>query len=91
LTSQSDYETAVAEVHIAKQRISVKVKLFSLKGARVCSPLQKVKYKDKQKEFWCFDILPPVGQNNISVKISSPKHSQLKTFLECIRDSISEE
>jgi hypothetical protein len=81
---QSEYDIAVIETQ-ARRPVSVKVKQFSLQGARIQNDWQGpqiVKYKNKVHP-WKFICILPVAGNPI--KISSPNLSQLKPVHEGIR------
>jgi len=82
--SQSEYDIAVIETQ-ARRPVSVKVKQFSLQGARIQNDWQgpqMVKYKNKLHP-WKYIVVLPVARNPI--KISSPNLSQLKPVHEGIR------
>eukprot|EP00547_Thalassionema_nitzschioides_P001116 CAMPEP_0194212710 /NCGR_PEP_ID=MMETSP0156-20130528/12747_1 /TAXON_ID=33649 /ORGANISM="Thalassionema nitzschioides, Strain L26-B" /LENGTH=662 /DNA_ID=CAMNT_0038940583 /DNA_START=83 /DNA_END=2071 /DNA_ORIENTATION=+ len=82
--SKSEYDIAVIETQ-ARRPVSVKVKQFSLQGARVQNDWQgpqMVKYKNKLHP-WKYIVILPVARNPI--KISSPNLSQLKPVHEGIR------
>jgi hypothetical protein len=81
---QSEYDIAVIETQ-ARRPVSVKVKQFSLQGARIQNDWQgpqMVKYKNKLHP-WKYIVVLPVARNPI--KISSPNLSQLKPAHEGIR------
>lgn len=81
---QSEYDIAVIETQ-ARRPVSVKVKQFSLQGARIQNDWQgpqMVKYKNKLHP-WKYIVVLPVSRNPI--KISSPNLSQLKPVHEGIR------
>lgn len=81
---QSEYDIAVIETQ-ARRPVSVKVKQFSLQGARIQNDWQgpqMVKYKNKLHP-WKYIVILPVARNPI--KISSPNLSQLKPVHEGIR------
>lgn len=81
---QSEYDIAVIETQ-ARRPISVKVKQFSLQGARIQNDWQgpqMVKYKNKLHP-WKYIVILPVSRNPI--KIASPNLSQLKPVHEGIR------
>ncbi|GAX22831.1 hypothetical protein FisN_24Lh115 [Fistulifera solaris] len=82
--SKSEYDIAVIETQ-ARRPVSVKVKQFSLQGARIQNDWQgpqMVKYKNKLQP-WKYIVVLPVARNPI--KISSPNLSQLKPVHEGIR------
>jgi len=82
--SKSEYDIAVIETQ-ARRPVSVKVKQFSLQGARVQNDWQgpqMVKYKNKLHP-WKYIVILPVSRNPI--KISSPNLGQLKPVHEGIR------
>merc|ERR1719491_2428968 len=82
--SKSEYDIAVIETQ-ARRPVSVKVKQFSLQGARIQNDWQgpqMVKYKNKLHP-WKYIVGLPVARNPI--KISSPNLSQLKPVHEGIR------
>ncbi|KAL3786198.1 LOW QUALITY PROTEIN: hypothetical protein HJC23_001274 [Cyclotella cryptica] len=82
--SKSEYDIAVIETQ-ARRPISVKVKQFSLQGARIQNDWQgpqMVKYKNKLHP-WKYIVVLPVSRNPI--KIASPNLSQLKPVHEGIR------
>ena len=82
--SKSEYDIAVIETQ-ARRPVSVKVKQFSLQGARIQNDWQgpqMVKYKNKLQP-WKYIVCLPVARNPI--KISSPNLSQLKPVHEGIR------
>jgi hypothetical protein len=82
--SKSEYDIAVIETQ-ARRPVSVKVKQFSLQGARVQNDWQgpqMVKYKNKLHP-WKYIVCLPVARNPI--KISSPNLAQLKPVHEGIR------
>eukprot|EP00560_Eucampia_antarctica_P000482 CAMPEP_0197833664 /NCGR_PEP_ID=MMETSP1437-20131217/19746_1 /TAXON_ID=49252 ORGANISM="Eucampia antarctica, Strain CCMP1452" /NCGR_SAMPLE_ID=MMETSP1437 /ASSEMBLY_ACC=CAM_ASM_001096 /LENGTH=699 /DNA_ID=CAMNT_0043437851 /DNA_START=36 /DNA_END=2135 /DNA_ORIENTATION=+ len=82
--SKSEYDIAVIETQ-ARRPVSVKVKQFSLQGARIQNDWQgpqMVKYKNKMHP-WKYVVVLPVSRNPI--KISSPNLSQLKPAHEGIR------
>jgi len=82
--SKSEYDIAVIETQ-ARRPVSVKVKQFSLQGARIQNDWQgpqMVKYKNKLHP-WKYIVVLPVARNPI--KISSPNLSQLKPVHEGIR------
>lgn len=82
--SKSEYDIAVIETQ-ARRPVSVKVKQFSLQGARVQNDWQgpqMVKYKNKLHP-WKYIVVLPVARNPI--KISSPNLAQLKPVHEGIR------
>jgi len=82
--SKSEYDIAVIETQ-ARRPVSVKVKQFSMQGARVQNDWQgpqMVKYKNKLHP-WKFIVVLPVSRNPI--KISSPNLTQLKPVHEGIR------
>lgn len=82
--SKSEYDIAVIETQ-ARRPVSVKVKQFSMQGARIQNDWQgpqMVKYKNKLHP-WKFIVVLPVARNPI--KISSPNLSQLKNVHEGIR------
>lgn len=82
--SKSEYDIAVIETQ-ARRPVSVKVKQFSLQGARVQNDWQgpqMVKYKNKLHP-WKYIVILPVSRNPI--KISSPNLAQLKPVHEGIR------
>lgn len=81
---QSEYDIAVIETQ-ARRPVSVKVKQFSLQGARIQNDWQgpqMVKYKNKLHP-WKYIVVLPVARNPI--KISSPNLSSLKPVHEGIR------
>ena len=81
---QSEYDIAVIETQ-ARRPVSVKVKQFSLQGARIQNDWQgpqMVKYKNKLHP-WKYIVVLPVSRNPI--KVSSPNLSQLKPVHEGIR------
>lgn len=82
--SKAEYDIAVIETQ-ARRPVSVKVKQFSLQGARIQNDWQgpqMVKYKNKLHP-WKFIVVLPVSRNPI--KISSTNLSQLKPVHEGIR------
>ena len=82
--SKSEYDIAVIETQ-ARRPVSVKVKQFSLQGARIQNDWQgpqMVKYKNKLHP-WKYIVILPVARNPI--KISSPNLSHLKPVHEGIR------
>jgi PDZ domain len=82
--SKSEYDIAVIETQ-ARRPVSVKVKQFSLQGARIQNDWQgpqMVKYKNKLHP-WKYIVVLPVARNPI--KISSPNLAQLKPVHEGIR------
>jgi len=82
--SRSEYDIAVIETQ-ARRPVSVKVKQFSLQGARIQNDWQgpqMVKYKNKLHP-WKYIVVLPVSRNPI--KISSPNLVQLKPVHEGIR------
>jgi len=82
--SKSEYDIAVIETQ-ARRPVSVKVKQFSLQGARVQNDWQgpqMVKYKNKLHP-WKYIVVLPISRNPI--KISSPNLGQLKPVHEGIR------
>merc|ERR1712113_255817 len=82
--SKSEYDIAVIETQ-ARRPVSVKVKQFSLQGARIQNDWQgpqMVKYKNKLHP-WKYIVVLPVSRNPI--KISSPNLGQLKPVHEGIR------
>ena len=82
--SKSEYDIAVIETQ-ARRPVSVKVKQFSLQGARIQNDWQgpqMVKYKNKLHP-WKYVVVLPVARNPI--KISSPNLAQLKPVHEGIR------
>lgn len=82
--SKSEYDIAVIETQ-ARRPVSVKVKQFSMQGARIQNDWQgpqMVKYKNKLHP-WKFIVVLPVSRNPI--KISSPNLTQLKPVHEGIR------
>lgn len=82
--SKSEYDIAVIETQ-ARRPVSVKVKQFSLQGARIQNDWQgpqMVKYKNKLHP-WKYIVVLPVARNPI--KISSPNLTQLKPVHEGIR------
>mmetsp|Transcript_15342 Transcript_15342/g.31333 ORF Transcript_15342/g.31333 Transcript_15342/m.31333 type:complete len:763 (+) Transcript_15342:344-2632(+) len=82
--SKSEYDIAVIETQ-ARRPISVKVKQFSLQGARVQNDWQgpqMVKYKNKLHP-WKYIVILPVSRNPI--KIASPNLTSLKPVHEGIR------
>lgn len=82
--SKSEYDIAVIETQ-ARRPVSVKVKQFSLQGARIQNDWQgpqMVKYKNKLHP-WKYIVVLPVSRNPI--KISSPNLAQLKPVHEGIR------
>jgi hypothetical protein len=81
---KSEYDIAVIETQ-ARRPVSVKVKQFSLQGARIQNDWQgpqMVKYKNKLHP-WKYIVVLPVARNPI--KISSPNLAQLKPVHEGIR------
>ena len=81
---KSEYDIAVIETQ-ARRPVSVKVKQFSLQGARIQNDWQgpqMVKYKNKLHP-WKYIVILPVARNPI--KISSPNLTQLKPVHEGIR------
>jgi hypothetical protein len=84
LAMQSEYDIAVIETQ-ARRPVSVKVKQFSLQGARIQNDWQgpqMVKYKNKLHP-WKYIVCLPVARNPI--KLSSPNLAQLKPVHEGIR------
>jgi len=82
--SKSEYDIAVIETQ-ARRPVSVKVKQFSLQGARIQNDWQgpqMVKYKNKIHP-WKYIVVLPVARKPI--KISSPNLAQLKPAHEGIR------
>ncbi|KAL7466737.1 hypothetical protein ACHAXS_007018 [Conticribra weissflogii] len=82
--SKSEYDIAVIETQ-ARRPISVKVKQFSLQGARIQNDWQgpqMVKYKNKLHP-WKYIVVLPVSRNPI--KIASPNLTSLKPVHEGIR------
>jgi len=82
--SKSEYDIAVIETQ-ARRPVSVKVKQFSMQGARIQNDWQgpqMVKYKNKLHP-WKYIVVLPVSRNPI--KISSPNLTQLKPVHEGIR------
>lgn len=83
-TLKSEYDIAVIETQ-ARRPVSVKVKQFSLQGARIQNDWQgpqMVKYKNKLHP-WKYIVVLPVARNPI--KISSPNLAHLKPVHEGIR------
>jgi hypothetical protein len=83
-SSQSEYDIAVIETQ-ARRPVSVKVKQFSLQGARIQNDWQgpqMVKYKNKLHP-WKYIVVLPVARNPI--KVSSPNLASLKPVHEGIR------
>ncbi|KAL7545060.1 hypothetical protein ACHAWF_014106 [Thalassiosira exigua] len=81
---QSEYDIAVIETQ-ARRPVSVKVKQFSLQGARIQNDWQgpqMVKYKNKLHP-WKYVVVLPISRNPI--KIASPNLSQLKPVHEGVR------
>lgn len=88
--SKTDYDTAVRESQ-ARRPISVKVKRFSLQGARIQNDWQEprmVKYKNKLHPWRYFVIIPAKGH---PIKISSTDLAQLKPVHEGIRRLLLEQ
>jgi hypothetical protein len=84
ILQQSEYDIAVIETQ-ARRPVSVKVKQFSLQGARIQNDWQgpqMVKYKNKLHP-WKYIVVLPVARNPI--KISSPNLTQLKPVHDGIR------
>lgn len=84
VTSKSEYDIAVIETQ-ARRPVTVKVKQFSLQGARIQNDWQgpqMVKYKNKLHP-WKYIVILPISRNPI--KISSPNLAQLKPVHEGIR------
>jgi hypothetical protein len=82
--SKSEYDIAVIETQ-ARRPVSVKVKQFSLQGARIQNDWQgpqMVKYKNKLHP-WKYIVILPISRNPI--KLASPNLSQLKPVHEGIR------
>jgi len=82
--SKSEYDIAVIETQ-ARRPVSVKVKQFSLQGARIQNDWQgpqMVKYKNKLHP-WKYIVILPISRNPI--KIASPNLSQLKPVHEGVR------
>eukprot|EP00579_Thalassiosira_antarctica_P008041 CAMPEP_0201884606 /NCGR_PEP_ID=MMETSP0902-20130614/17454_1 /ASSEMBLY_ACC=CAM_ASM_000551 /TAXON_ID=420261 /ORGANISM="Thalassiosira antarctica, Strain CCMP982" /LENGTH=708 /DNA_ID=CAMNT_0048413599 /DNA_START=72 /DNA_END=2194 /DNA_ORIENTATION=+ len=82
--SKSEYDIAVIETQ-ARRPVSVKVKQFSLQGARIQNDWQgpqMVKYKNKLHP-WKYIVMLPISRNPI--KIASPNLSQLKPVHEGVR------
>mmetsp|Transcript_23624 Transcript_23624/g.36554 ORF Transcript_23624/g.36554 Transcript_23624/m.36554 type:complete len:670 (-) Transcript_23624:168-2177(-) len=82
--SKSEYDIAVIETQ-ARRPVSVKVKQFSLQGARIQNDWQgpqMVKYKNKLHP-WKYIVILPVSRNPI--KIASPNLSQLRPCHEGVR------
>jgi len=82
--SKAEYDIAVIETQ-ARRPVSVKVKQFSLQGARIQNDWQgpqMVKYKNKLHP-WKFIVVLPVSRNPI--KISASNLSYLKPVHEGIR------
>lgn len=82
--NQSEYDIAVIETQ-ARRSVSVKVKQFSLQGARILNDWQgpqMVKYKNKLHP-WKYIVVLPVARNPI--KISAPNLTTLKPVHEGIR------
>eukprot|EP00574_Skeletonema_japonicum_P012362 CAMPEP_0201721082 /NCGR_PEP_ID=MMETSP0593-20130828/5856_1 /ASSEMBLY_ACC=CAM_ASM_000672 /TAXON_ID=267983 /ORGANISM="Skeletonema japonicum, Strain CCMP2506" /LENGTH=686 /DNA_ID=CAMNT_0048211827 /DNA_START=14 /DNA_END=2074 /DNA_ORIENTATION=- len=82
--SKSEYDIAVIETQ-ARRPVSVKVKQFSLQGARVQNDWQgpqMVKYKNKLHP-WKYIVILPVSRNPI--KIASPNLNQLRPVHEGVR------
>ena len=82
--SQSEYDIAVIETQ-ARRPVSVKVKQFSLQGARIQNDWQgpqMVKYKNKLHP-WKYIVILPISRNPI--KIASPNLGQLKPVHEGVR------
>jgi len=82
--SKSEYDIAVIETQ-ARRPVSVKVKQFSLQGARIQNDWQgpqMVKYKNKLHP-WKYIVILPVSRNPI--KIASPNLSQLRPVHEGVR------
>ena len=83
-SKQSEYDIAVIETQ-ARRPVSVKVKQFSLQGARVQNDWQgpqMVKYKNKLHP-WKYIVILPVSRNPI--KIASPNLNQLRPVHEGVR------
>ena len=81
---QSEYDIAVIETQ-ARRPVSVKVKQFSLQGARIQNDWQgpqMVKYKNKLHP-WKYIVILPVSRNPI--KIASPNLAQLRPVHEGVR------
>jgi hypothetical protein len=81
---QRDYDVAVKEVHAGLQ-ISVKVKQFDLRGARIIlkgkdGKLDSVEYHGKRYHY--LTILPDKGY---PIKISSPSLDELEPVYTAIR------
>lgn len=88
--SKSEYDIAVIETQ-ARRPVSVKVKQFSLQGARIQNDWQgpqMVKYKNKLHP-WKYIVVLPVSRNPI--KIASPNLCQLKPVHEGIRRVLQEQ
>jgi hypothetical protein len=82
--SKSEYDIAVIETQ-ARRPVTVKVKQFSLQGARIQNDWQgpqMVKYKNKLHP-WKYIVVLPVARNPI--KISSPNLASLKPVHEGVR------
>mmetsp|Transcript_1544 Transcript_1544/g.2756 ORF Transcript_1544/g.2756 Transcript_1544/m.2756 type:complete len:851 (-) Transcript_1544:322-2874(-) len=82
--SKSEYDIAVIETQ-ARRPVSVKVKQFSLQGARIQNDWQgpqMVKYKNKLHP-WKYIVILPISRN--PMKIASPSLNQLKPVHEGIR------
>ncbi|KAL7493097.1 hypothetical protein ACHAWT_004579 [Skeletonema menzelii] len=82
--SKSEYDIAVIETQ-ARRPVSVKVKQFSLQGARIQNDWQgpqMVKYKNKLHP-WKYVVILPVSRNPI--KIASPNLGQLRPVHEGVR------
>jgi hypothetical protein len=86
---KSDYDIAVKEAH-AGQKISVKVKQFDLRGARVISKgmdgmPNRIMYQSEGKPWFYITILPnkgyPIKISSESIKDLEPIYSAIRRFV----------
>ena len=85
-TSQREYDIAVKEAH-ARRKISVKIKQFDLRGARIVVKQKGgkpslVDYKSERKPWYYFTILPNKGY---PIKISAGSLDDLEPVYAAVR------
>ena len=86
LTHQADYDKAVKETH-TRQKISVKIKQFDLRGAKIILRSKDgkpnwINYPGETSPWHYFTILPRRGY---PIKISSPSLEELEPVYRAIR------
>ncbi len=92
MTQQSDYDKAVRETH-TRQKISVKIKQFDLRGAKIILRSKEgkpnwINYPGEPAPWHYFTILPRRGY---PIKISAPSLEELEPVYRAVRSFLQKD